>query len=38
MKTDQEEALMALKRAVAAKREAIAAMLESKVRVSVSNP
>ena len=35
---DQEEAIMALKRAVAARREAVTAMVESKVRVSVSNP
>ena len=38
LKTDQEEAIMALKRAVAARREAVTAMVESKVRVSVSNP
>ena len=35
MKTDQEESIMALKRAVAARREAIASLIESKVRVSV---
>ena len=38
LKTDQEESIMALKRAVAARREARTSMIESKVRVSASNP
>ena len=37
IKTDQEEAIMALKKAIAARREARTALMESKVRVSVSN-
>ena len=38
LKRIQEEAIMALKRAVAARREAVTAMVESKVKVSVSDP
>ena len=37
LKTDQEESIMALKRAVMARREARTTPIESKVRVSVSN-
>ena len=37
MNTDQEESIMALKRAVAARRETRTSLIESKVRVSVSN-
>ena len=38
LKSDQEEALMALKRAVAARRTARTSLIESQVRVSKSNP
>ena len=37
IKTDQEESIMALKRAVAGRRNSQTAMIESKVRVSKSN-
>ena len=35
--TGQEESIMALKKAVAARREAVTAMVEPNIRVSVSN-
>ena len=38
IKTDQEESIMALKRSIAVRRESRTAMIESKVRVSKSNP
>ena len=38
LKTDQEESIMASRRSVAVRREARAAMVESKVRVSKGNP
>ena len=38
LKTDQEESIMALKRSIAVRRESRAAMIESKIRVSKSNP
>jgi hypothetical protein len=38
LKTDQEESIMALKRAIAARRHTRTSMIESKVRVPKSNP
>ena len=38
LKTDQEESMMVLGRAVAARREARTSLIESKVRVPKSNP